>query len=286
MTITQDNLCAVVVWYNPTAENVTPIAFYAQHVKQVYVVDNSTYDNSHLLATQPFTNLIYLPQLQNTGIAHALNVGCQSAIAAGCQWILTMDQDSKFDNTPFTTYLHEANHYIQEHPNTDIGLFAPFADCDGEIEKHHRKGRYEPRLVVMASGNIVSVENYLLANGFRDEFFIDLVDDELCCHLHRLNKAVLRLNNIILNHQLGEGAKPLLFKKTYIAHAPWRYFYIARNLRYMIQMYPEYQRFFKRQQQKYLKRLFLYDWSQKCAKLQAFARGWQAGSSLPSSLGE
>ncbi len=277
-TVTKENLCAVVVWYNPKQADTLPITFYADHVKCVFVVDNSDADNSHLLQQFPYTNIVYLPLHNNTGIAHALNVGCQAAIAQGCDWILTMDQDSKFNITSFADYLKEANTYIAENPTAQIGILTPFPDCDGQIEKHHRKGRFEPCLVVMTSGNLLSVDGYTKTGGFRDDFFIDSVDDELCCHLHTLDMQVIRLNNIILNHQLGEGAKHLLFSsKTYIPHAPWRYFYIARNLRYMLQLYPKYQHIFKRRKKKYLKRLFLYDWDQKYAKLQAFFKGWAIG---------
>ncbi len=274
-SVTKENLCAVVVWYNPKQTDTLPITFYADHVKRVFVVDNSEVDNNGLLQELPHTNITYLPQHQNTGIASALNVGCRAAIEEGCDWILTMDQDSKFNITSFADYIKEANVYLDENPTIEIGILTPFTDCDGQIEKHHRRGRFESCFVVMASGNLLSVDGYLLANGFRDEFFIDSVDDELCCHLHQLNKQIIRLNNIILNHRLGEGAKKLLgSNKTYIPHPAWRYFYIARNLRKMIVLYPEYKKIFSKRKDKYIKRLFLYDWDDKCAKLTQFYKGW------------
>ncbi len=275
--ITSENTCAVVIWFNPTQQQSDNINLYGTHVKRVFIVDNSDNDNSHLLQNSVLTNIEYLPQKQNLGIATALNIGCKAAISHGAEWILTMDQDSKFNLTPFTDYIDEANQYLSENPNAEIGLLAPLADCYSGKGKHHKRGKFEERTTVMASGNLLPAACFQLTNGFRDDFFIDLVDNEICCHLRRLGKKIIRLNDISLNHQLGEGPKKIFLGKKYITHTPWRYFYIGRNLNRIIQLYPEYASYFNRQKRTYIKRLLLYEWEQKCAKIQEFRRGWKAG---------
>ena len=142
-------------------------------------------------------------------------------------------------------------------------------------------GRFEDRELVMCSGNLLRLKAWQQANGFRDDFFIDIVDDEICCHLRQLGWQVIRANQIMLTHHLGNGVKYLgPTKHPYTPHPAWRYFYIARNIRRMFPLYPEMKPYYKHQVYKYLKRIFLYDFDHKGDKLKAFYKGWTADRSL------
>ncbi|HHT61698.1 MAG TPA: glycosyltransferase, partial [Bacteroidales bacterium] len=107
--ITQKEICGVVVWYNPTTDNVTAINTYLENISHLFIVDNSTTDNSALINTLPNNKITYLPNLENLGIATALNIGCEAALNANAKWILTMDQDSKFDRFSLSDFITEAN---------------------------------------------------------------------------------------------------------------------------------------------------------------------------------
>lgn len=266
-----DPLYAVVVWYNPNEKEVAAIELYCHDVERVIVVDNSTDDHSALLAG--ISNAKYIGNHSNLGIATALNQGCQEAYKAGATWVLTMDQDSRFDQQSLTTYLAEAQQYSDF---SHTGIFSPFHDCDGMPERHHRHGRYEQMARVMCSGNLLRLEAWHQAGGFRDDFFIDCVDNEICSHLRQLGYQVVRCNQVLLTHSLGDKLKYIGFgkKKTYIPHAPWRYYYIGRNMRRMMTLYPDERAYYRKEARKYIKRLCLYDWEHKASKLWQFFRGW------------
>lgn len=261
---------AVVVWYNPSAQEADLIRLYDHDVDGVIVVDNSDADNRHLVADRP--EIIYLPQLRNTGIGRALNIGCKEAMRLGAEWVLTMDQDSRWNQQSVAQYIGEAARYKElEH----VAIFSPFHDCDGHPEKHHRNGQYEPRQVVMCSGNLLRLQAWKEIGGFNEDFFIDYVDDEICCHVRRNGWQVIRINDIFLTHSLGNGARTVGFTRhVYVSHPAWRYYYIARNARRMQQLYPSMHTYYRRQLSKYLKRLLLYDWSDKWNKLRSFRRGF------------
>ncbi|MCQ2347222.1 MAG: glycosyltransferase [Paludibacteraceae bacterium] len=267
-----NNVIAVVVWYNPTEQEVETIKLYCKDVLRVIVVDNSNSNHAKLISSIP--NAVYIPLLTNYGIAYALNRGCEHALQLGAEWVLTMDQDSQWKQHSVHEYIQEASLYQQIE---QVGIFSPFHDCVGE-HKRHTKIRFEPRLTVMCSGNLLRLKAWQDANGFREDFFIDLVDDEMNCHLHQLNWKIIRLNYIFLNHHLGRGAHNLLFTKhTYTPHPAWRYYYIGRNLQRVIQLYPMYQSYYNHHVWKVLKRLCLYDWSNKWNKLHNYIKGWREG---------
>lgn len=270
MELSRNNIAAVVVWFNPGQEEVDAISLYHNDVSRVVVVDNSASSNADLL--NGLQNAEYIPLFENKGIATALNTGCRKALEYGAEWFLTMDQDSRWDIHSFHDFLGEVAEYGQ---CDNVGIFTPYHDCDGHPETHHRNGRFEERRMVMCSGNLLRAEAWLKANGFRDDFFIDSVDDEMCCHLWKLGYKVVRANGIFLNHQLGEGIKYLPFTHhQYIPHKAWRYYYIGRNIHRMMRLYPDTRKYYRREMRKYVKRLLLYDWDDKVAKLKNLKKGW------------
>ena len=99
------NIAAVSVLYNPNKEFLSNIKTYAEYVPLLILVDNSEnpdhsfYDN---FKDDPKIKLIIYHQ--NNGIAKALNDAISLASSYGFNWILTMDQDSSFENGNIVKY--------------------------------------------------------------------------------------------------------------------------------------------------------------------------------------
>ena len=90
-------ICGVVVWYNP--DKVSNIKSYLNHLDKLYIVDNSNNNNFEL--TKNLGEITYIPLLCNKGIAYALNVGLKKALDEKYDFILTMDQDSEYEEGMF-----------------------------------------------------------------------------------------------------------------------------------------------------------------------------------------
>lgn len=271
--IQQNNLYAVVVWYNPTEEQKYSLLSYLWAVKHVVIVDNSQKNNDSLLSDLQKENYTYISFGDNLGIATALNRGCRTAIEAGAEWVLTMDQDSVWDKDQLRYYLEVTNKY----PDIEkVGVFSPRQDYTGRTRCYATD--YEEKIAVMTSGCLLSAEGFRASNGFRDEFFIDEVDNEYCMHIHRLGMQVVIVNNALLVHQLGEKRMVRfigLWRKEYIDHAPTRYYYIVRNNLQLSKLYPEYKAFNNKRLQKTIKRIVLYDRIHKCESLRMCLCGWR-----------
>jgi len=186
-----------------------------------------------------------------------------------------MDQDSEWKQQTVEDYIVEANQY--EHIN-EVAIFSPYHDAGPYARKGDRSIRFASWRMVMTSGNLLRLSAWQQAHGFRDDFFIDCVDDELDAHLLALGWQIIRCNRIALDHALGNGAHYVPgTKHSYTAHPAWRYYYIARNLQRMAQLYPQRARYYRRRTRKELKRLCFYDWEDKCSKITQLLRGWKEG---------
>lgn len=269
--IKREKISAVVVWYEPSKDQSISIRSYIDDVRHVIIVDNSKGNNASLLASLPQDKYTYISLGKNTGVATALNIGCQRAIENGAQWILTMDQDSRWEQEMLRRYIELANAYPDL---SQVGIFSPRQDYSGHMP--HYAETYEEKIAVMTSGCLISVNSYKATGGFRDELFIDEVDNEYCMHCRRLGMKVIIINHALMEHHLGEKRTIRflgIWRKEYIDHAPFRFYYMTRNIIYLNSLYPEYRRFNNKRLRKMLKRIILYDRRHKFAALRMCWRG-------------
>lgn len=232
-------LAAVVVLYSPDAKILENINSYIDCVDVVYAVDNSNNDNSADLKSP---KIVYLPNGNNMGIAYALNKGAKQAIADGYDWLLTMDQDSTFQNNDvekLKDFIEGCKQESVEYKYDKIGLITPFhrtlfneAEVLTEIDSP---------AVVMTSGNIISLKAYQEIGGFKDWMFIDAVDFDYCLNLRDHGYDIWRLPQVELKHNLGDVVFKTFRGKRYygLNHSPIRRYYIVRNRHYFCDMYEE-----------------------------------------------
>ena len=92
-------ISGVIVLYYPELNVVDNINSYIDYVDILFVIDNSETANTdfvNLLLSNP--KICYISNNQNLGIAKALNQGAELAIQKNFSWLLTMDQDSRFED--------------------------------------------------------------------------------------------------------------------------------------------------------------------------------------------
>lgn len=221
---------AVVVLYNPEESIIENIKSY-QQVNTIYAVDNSEKISVDLVEKlETIDNLVYINNNGNQGIANALNIGAQRAIENGAEWLLTMDQDSKFVEDGFERLKVALEKLIEN--RVQIGLIAP-------SHKQTNNEEYKKQLVVMTSGNIVNLKAYQDVGGFEEKLFIDAVDYDFCLKLNLAKYKVIEYGNAILEHQLGTiiHTKLLWINFKLHVHPPIRTYYCLRNAIYLLKKY-------------------------------------------------
>lgn len=264
-------IAGVVVLYNPALWVVANIRSYLDQVGELFVVDNSERSAPEVvsqLALMP--RLTYLANGSNLGVARALNIGAERAVAAGYCRLLTMDQDSSAMPGMVAALLS----CLDGEAGNAVGLAAPFL-ATWKDERPPESPACQPVLTAMTSGSLLDLRAYQKAGPFADELFIDFVDIEYCLRLQRTGFKVLRANCAILKHNVGSKiALPGGFAVT--SHDAIRKYYKTRNRICVWERYwtdfPAYclrdaVRFFLE-----LARLFLFE-PERVAKTRMMARG-------------
>ncbi|MFT6404812.1 MAG: rhamnosyltransferase [Marinomonas primoryensis] len=220
----------VVVLYNPDESVWSNITSYIDHVGLLYVVDNSEQKNLILvdkIKNHPGT--VYIDNELNLGIASALNRGAKEAMSHSATWLLTMDQDSRFDKTSLQTLVTFAYSLPEDHK---VGVLSPVhktVNADVPIVKDDILTVEVDS--VMTSGNLIYLKAFQSVGGFLEKYFIDCVDHEYCLRLKLNSFKVVLHKESVLEHNLGdiEFISFLGRKVYYTNHSAIRRYYITRN---------------------------------------------------------
>lgn len=227
-------IAATVILYQPNDMVVNNIKTYADSVDVLYVVDNSERINKDIIAKiKMFQNVEYHAFDKNKGIAYALNYALKKSRKSGYSYLLTMDQDSKFEDGELHRYQKEAECLFVNNDKLII--------CGINHVKH--KPIYEKNNIVdevITSGMIVDIEKIIQIGGFLDKLFIDYVDYELCYRSYREGYECAMVNNCNLLHQIG-SVNPVkkygIYFNNHNEHEKVRMYYLIRNALYVMVNY-------------------------------------------------
>lgn len=220
----------VVVWYNPDDDVYSNIKSYYNQSDRIYVIDNSKENNEELLKD---LDVNYVPLYDNTGLAHALNIGMDMAIKDGCDWIMTMDQDSAFENNIVDIY----RKYIEENNTDKVAILCPQYHTDRNTLKE--QDGYVTKKFVMQSACLLNSDIFIKEGKFLEKLFIECVDLEYCLRVVKDGYKIIECTSAILMHKPAiTYEKKILFKTIKYGYAsPLRYYYQIRNLKYLVNRY-------------------------------------------------
>jgi len=232
--IPPETVAAVIVTYGPDEGFAARLARTAGQVGRVIVVDNHSPDPvRRVLRGLAAPRIEVLENASNLGIGAALNQGMRRAEVLGCAWVLTLDQDSEID--------------------ADLveGLGAVYAVCPFRervgLLSANARSRHSGQIAVrcpspsppyleaktpITSGSLVRVAAYAAAGPFREDFFIEGVDLEYCLRLRSRGWRIVVSCRPLMTHAAGKMEERRLGGRVVIVpnHAPWRYYYVTRNL--------------------------------------------------------
>ena len=227
------NVAGVVILYHPNEnETFQNILSYSKHLSKLYIFDNSSTESSIIKSklNELNSNCYYFHDGSNEGIALRLNTVIKMANEDGFSWLLTMDQDSSFQENGFQNYLEQINNY----PNENVAIFG----VNFLPKLFGVSNEAKEVLSTITSGSVV---NLLLAKNignYNEDLFIDLVDAEYSYRAIQKGYKIVQFKNVILNHEMGykqPGRSLKNFKVTLrIMYSPTRIYYIVRNSFWML----------------------------------------------------
>jgi len=240
--IYRENTGAVIVTYNPDPGLDERLDKVREQVCAVLIVDNASYEAREMIercAALETVDCIW--NQTNLGLATALNQGVEWAGRKQLKWLLTLDQD---------TVLNERAVEVLSEAFDDCGAKDKVAIVGGNYVDRLTGVPFIPTLAedgckwidvptVITSGSVLSLEAAEVVGPFRDDFFIDEIDDEYCLRCRREGFRVILSREPVMEHTIGYPRYYRFLWKKLISPglSPLRRYYRHRNHVVMIREY-------------------------------------------------
>ncbi len=241
---------AVVVAYQPDVDVLRALldALLAQ-TAGVFVADNTPAVDRRvetLCAALPQQALRLIRLGDNLGIARALNVGIDAALAAGATHVLLSDQDS-LPASDMVAALLAAMDDLQRagqrvgavgstYTDRHTGITFPFqAEVPGKFFYGHRRpDAAHPAveaLTLITSGTLVPASVLRTVGPMREDFFIDHVDIEWSRRVRAAGYALFGVGAAVMFHSMGDSMLRVwrFGWRQESAYSPLRVYYRIRN---------------------------------------------------------
>jgi rhamnosyltransferase len=223
-----DDTIAIFTAYEPPENLKSSVLETLKQCSHVVVADNTPLGKRNardLLGNIPHVTII--GDGSNIGLARALNNAITHAGSA--KFFFLLDQDS----SPQPGLVNSLHSSLETQPR--VGAIGP-APWDQENTRY-----IDPRTpnrddladlpVIITSAMLIRRSAFESTTGFRDEFFVDCVDQDFCLQLRKSGWKVLQDKRILLPHSLGDmkwhGFGPFKLRATH--HPTWRLYWAARN---------------------------------------------------------
>lgn len=244
---------AVIVAFHPDKEFAKRVDRIASQVARTIIIDN-TPGGAGLEELESANRISVVSMGKNLGMARALNEGFGFARDDGCDWVVTLDQDSTACEQ-MVSHLHQA--VLQDGKPESVAMVGPRIiekGVEGLDPKYlARHARFPWMFVrrsiahnetidvtmIITSGALTRVSTCQDLGGFREDLFIDYVDTDYCLRVKQHGFRILARGNAELEHELGNKRRVRRWGIEVFptSHAAFRLYYIHRNRIKMYRMY-------------------------------------------------
>lgn len=224
-------LAVVVVAYHAQPDAVLEnIKTYGDYADPLILWDNTERcDNDWSSLRKVYPEVIVCQYGENIGLASAYNAAAKLASQRGCTHLMTMDQDSAFVNV---------DEYIKQipPPNSVYGIIGVSVNrSDYQSLNQHITGH------TCQSGSTFSLLMLDAIGGFRDDFFIGMVDAEICLRASGRGYLAMEAGRCTIRHHIGSGRSvSILGLSTHVSdYNALRHYYDTRNRIIMWHEFPD-----------------------------------------------
>lgn len=231
-------IAGVVILYNPDkAAVISNIKSYINFIDTLIVFDNSHCEKEFIEKIKSISNKVFfISNTKNEGIAKPLNKALELA-GERYNWLLTMDQDSYFDEEQGNEYFTKFKQAFYNSSN--IAVVCP--NHSNQVEKIVDVNIYKEVIRAITSGSIINIKISENLKGFDEKLFIDDVDLEYCYRCVLAGYKIIQFENIYMHHELGTTKQAGYFhffrKSDRSLHSPFRIYFMVRNFFYMSSKY-------------------------------------------------
>ena len=224
-----NRILAIVVTYYPEKELLERnVQAFINHVDKVLIWENTPSPDKLDYRFIEHEKVEYYGDGINS-ISRALNYAWEYANEYGFDYLLTMDQDSYFEN--FDYYVHKT---VLD-PEAPEGIWTP------QINGENVSDDYEEIEIPITSGMLASIKIVNIIGGWNESYTIASVDDEFFLMAHQCNIKKYKIKNASLLQRFGATQVVTVFghKLELRNYGPQRLYDIYRNNFILIRKYPE-----------------------------------------------
>ena len=217
------NTAAVIVSYHPDDAFGDRLAKLRGQFAAVYWIDNTpgaAAESDHAKDL----DVKYLSRGENVGLGTALNMGCSAALEDGFAWVVTFDQDSACADDFLRRHIAA---WREAGPSTFV-LGCNYVQGNNLDKPRFRAGDYVVACkTVITSGCLMCLQAWDELGRFRDDYFIDGIDHEICLRGRSAGLTVARHGRVLMKHHIG--ARSANYRLLPYLHSPVRKYYGMRN---------------------------------------------------------
>lgn len=228
--ILNTGVVAGIVLFNPDlerlAENIWSVI---NQVDKLVLVDNGSknYYKIKKMCVRWSSDIQLIRNIENKGIAAALNQIMQFAYDNRFEWVLSLDQDSVCCENLIINYLKYTD-------CADIGMLTcHIEDRNFQFETdNYFKNNIEVTDFCITSGSLLRTATWLEVGKYDEIMFIDKVDTDMCWRLVEQGWKIVRVPYIGILHEIGNKTERIRFFNREVVifnHSPFRCYYIVRN---------------------------------------------------------
>jgi rhamnosyltransferase len=217
-------------------------------LQEIIVVDNGSSDDTYALLTERYPQVTVLRLSENVGAAGAWSAGLEYAmLRKQHDWVWGFDDDSLPDPSALELLLKGIESLDKTNP--DVGMVAPLpihketGTCYPPLLWQDGFVKPSPELLnqaiwfadlVIASGCMVRRHVVEKVGLPRSDFFMDFFDFEYCLRVRAAGFKIAVVSCARAAHEIGNARTVRLpgYLRVWPDHAPWREYYIARNMTY------------------------------------------------------
>lgn len=224
----------IVILYHPDVDQIKiNISRYLPYIDKLLLWDNTPNDNGYKdeLISIDEKKIIYKTDGRNRGISAALNYAVTFAANNKFDFLLTMDQDSYWQN--FDVYIQCHNKLR----NIAVGIYSPSVNSS---KIHDTASEYTEVDHAITSGSIFPIKMVNRIGSFRSDFFVDGIDIEYGYRAKSNGYKTIRINSACLMQIFGKNTprKLLGFKYSVPEYPACRLYEILRNHIIVWRTYP------------------------------------------------
>lgn len=234
-----NRILAIVVTYFPDKELLKKnISAYIQNVDKVLIWENTPDNRKYSFRCVDNPKVDYCGDGINS-ISHALNFAWKYAEDNGYKYLLTMDQDSVFED--FSIFLENTIYNV----NAPNGIWIPLMVNGNQSLKQDSSVKFKEVFFGITSGMLLELSVIGKVGGWNEAFVIDGVDCEFCFHANKVGINIFCFLNVKMIHQLGEYKKVHMRNRSFELrnYSPQRYYQIYRNHVILMRLFPEQKQF-------------------------------------------